>query len=665
MNRIRLIIIISFAVFASSLACAKSAGNTKPFTIPELKEWFGGVGSFSITKDTRIVLRNNTKELERIGYQLSQDYVAMFGTNLKIIVGRKAREGDIFLDIRNDKHLGEEGYRIFIRKVLSVEAQNARGLFWATRTLLQLCETCRGKLPCGKAIDIPDYSLRGLMLDCGRKFFPISYLRNLVKVMAYYKMNTLHLHLNDNGFKECFNNDWNQTYSAFRLESEIYPGLAAKDGFYTKKQFVKLQELADSVGVEIIPEIDIPGHSLCFVHYKPEIGSKEYGLENLDLFKPKTYQFLDALFREYLQGPDPVFRGPRVHIGTDEYPNAKQAIVEKFRYFTDYYTRFVEGFGKQACVWGALDIKKGTTPVKSENVVLSAWYNGYADPSESIKKGYKLISIPDEQVYIVPGTVPGFYSDYLDIRKLYLQWTPSIIGKAVFPERTSGILGGMFAVWTDYVGNGITVKDIHYRIMPALQTLSTKMWDGKRVSLSFNTFDTLRTTLSEAPGVNELCRIGDKRSIVLNCDTLMAGRQFNCEGIGFSYTISFHIAGASEKLGTVLFSSDCGTFYLTDPISGMMGYARDGDLFKFRYKIMPGENADIRIEGTSRTIRLFVNGKLVDDMNVYPVYYKHFKSGQWSYKMVNMNRTMFFPLQQTGMFKSYISNFKVYNYIPI
>ena len=65
----------------------------------------------------------------------------------------------------------------------------------------------------------------------------------------------------------------------------------------------------------------------------------------------------------------------RVHIGTDEYSNKKQDVVEKFRAFTDHYIRFVEGFGKQACVWGALTHAKGETPVKSENVLMSAWYN--------------------------------------------------------------------------------------------------------------------------------------------------------------------------------------------------------------------------------------------------------------------------------------------------
>lgn len=76
------------------------------------------------------------------------------------------------------------------------------------------------------------------MIDCGRKFIPMPYLQDLVKIMAYYKMNTLQVHLNDNGFKQYFEHNWDKTYAAFRLESDTYPGLTARDGSYSKKEFI-------------------------------------------------------------------------------------------------------------------------------------------------------------------------------------------------------------------------------------------------------------------------------------------------------------------------------------------------------------------------------------------------------------------------------------------
>ena len=123
------------------------------------------------------------------------------------------------------------------------------------------------------------------------------------------------------------------------------------------------------------------------------------------------------MFAEYLSGKEPVFRGKRVHIGTDEYSNAKKEVVEKFREFTDHYIKYVEKFGKQAMVWGALTHAKGETPVKSENVVMNCWFNGYANPKDMKEQGYKLVSIPDGLVYLVPAA--GYYYDYLNCEYLY------------------------------------------------------------------------------------------------------------------------------------------------------------------------------------------------------------------------------------------------------
>ena len=114
---------------------------------------------------------------------------------------------------------------------------------------------------------------------------------NMSKILSFYKLNEFQIHLNDNGFVQFFDNDWNKTYAAFRLESERFPGLTAKDGSYTKKEFTDLQRLGMEYGVNVIPEIDIPAHSLAFTHYKPEIGSDKYGMDHLDLYKEETYRF--------------------------------------------------------------------------------------------------------------------------------------------------------------------------------------------------------------------------------------------------------------------------------------------------------------------------------------------------------------------------------------
>lgn len=642
-------------LFFMLLVCSGQAVvNQKPFVIPELKEWKGSEGLFTPTSTSRVVCMSKSPEVMKVANQFAEDYEAMFGRRLTVVKERPLA-GDFVLSIEKDKKLGNEGYTVKIADKVILSSPTVKGLYWATRTILQMSEQQKERtLPKGMVRDYPDYAMRGFMLDCGRKFIPMHVLRDYVKFMAYYKMNTFQIHLNDNGFKQYFENDWSKTYSAFRLESDIYPGLAARDGYYTKAEFIALQKLADSVEVEIIPEIDVPAHSLAFTQYKPEIGSVEYGMDHLDLFKPETYEFVDGLFREYLEGENPVFRGKRVHIGTDEYSNKKKDVVEKFRAFTDHYIRFVESFGKEACVWGALTHANGDTPVKSENVLMNAWYNGYANPQEMIKQGYNLISIPDGLVYIVP--IAGYYYDYLNTAHLYKNWTPAQIGKEVFPEKHKQISGGMFAVWNDHVGNGISTKDIYNRVFPAMQAMAVKMWTGKNVQVSFEEFNVNRMRLSDAPGVNMAGRIGSEPAVVYRTASLDPGMTTGLKEIGFNYTVSFDIQAVQERKGTVLFRSTDAVFYLSDPISGKIGFARDGYLNTFNYQFYPGEKASVAVVGDQVSTSLYIDGKLKEKLNIQK---RFFNKGKDSISYI---RTLVFPLERVGRFKSKVSNVEVKNY---
>lgn len=647
-NRICLIL----TVLLLGAPAVNAAVNPKPFVIPELKEWKGADGAFFPAESTRIVCAPGQPELLRIARMLAADCETMFGYKPQVVEG-KGTAGDIILSIRKDKKLGDEGYAVKVTDRVQLSAPQPIGVYWGTRTLLQIAEQSSDRrLPKGELRDYPDYAVRGFMIDCGRKFIPLSFLQDYVKIMAYYKMNTLQIHLNDNGFKQYFEHDWNKTYAAFRLESDTYPGLAARDGYYTKREFIDLQKQAEDCFVEIIPEIDAPAHTLAFTHYKPEIGSKEYGMDHLDLFNPETYTFMDGLFKEYLEGDEPVFRGKKVHIGTDEYSNKKKDVVEKFRAFTDHYIRYVESFGKQACVWGALTHAKGDTPVKADNVIMSAWYNGYADPKEMVKQGYKLISIPDGLVYLVPAA--GYYYDYLNTEYLYNKWTPAHVGKAEFAEKDPAILGGMFAVWNDHAGNGISTKDIHHRVFPAMQTLAVKMWTGKNPAVAYADFDKQRHRISEAPGVNQLGRIGHAAGLVYEQPVVAPGSTTPHREVGYNYKVTFDIDGAAEAKGTELFRSPDAVFYLSDPIRGMLGFARDGYLNTFSYSIRKGEKKNIGISGDNKSTRLLIDGKVVEELNTQKLY---FNGGKDSMSYV---RTLVFPLEKAGQFKSKVTNLKVY-----
>ncbi len=661
-------------ILALAACCMLSAGalwadiNPKPFVVPELKTWSGAEGQTALSG--RIVVKN--AKLKTVAAALAADYKEMFGKELTIVNGA-TKGGDVVLSLKKDKALGDEGYTMNVGSAVEITAATERGAFWATRTLLQIAEQHKdGNLPKGKTTDVPEYKLRGFMIDCGRKFIPMSYLRDLAKIMAYYKMNTLQVHLNDNGFRQYFGGDWNKTQAAFRLECDTYPGLTAKDGSYSKQEFIDFQKLAEQNGVEVIPEIDAPAHSLAFTQYKNEIGSKEYGMDHLDLFNPETYKFMDGLWKEYIGGKNPVFIGKRVHIGTDEYSNAKKDVVEKFREFTDHYIKYVESFGKQAVVWGALTHANGDTKVKNKGVLMDIWYNGYADPVEMKKQGYKLVSIPDGLVYIVPAA--GYYYDYLNCQYLYEHWTPAVIGNKTFEENDPMIEGGMFAVWNDHAGNGISTKDVHHRVYPALQTLAVKCWTGKETKLPYAEFDSKRAELSEAPGVNELGRLGKPGSVVLEKATVNAGETLNAEEIGYNYAVTFTVDGKQEANGTELFRSANAVVYLADPEQGKLGFERDGYRNLFNYRIPAGEKHTITIEGTNKMTRLLVDGAVKEELGPKTLYVMrdqdraHYQvKGTYTYEpvvyqptdQIYYQRTLVFPLRKAGNFKSAITNLKV------
>lgn len=645
----------------------------KPATIPETSAWTATAGSF--VPQGRILVRDaRFMPTARI---LAADYKTLLERDLSVVDKGKPKVGDIVLQAAKERGMGSEGYRLAIgEKCATLTAETPRAALWGVRTLLQMSElSTDGTLPCGVADDRPAYALRGFMIDCGRKYIPMNYLRSLVRVMSYYKMNTLQVHLNDNGFPQYFGNDWAKTQSAFRLQSDYFPELTARDGSYTKQEFRQFVRFADSLGVEIIPEIDVPAHSLAFTHFRPSLASKDCGFDHLDISSRETYAFLDSLFAEYLAGPDPVFCTPRVHIGTDEYSNRTKALVEQFRAFTDHYLRLVRSYGKQPVCWGSLTHAKGDTPVLVDSVLMMLWSNDFAKPDEMLKLGYQVISIPDGYIYIVPAA--GYYSDYLDCPMLYEEWTPAQTGRQRLADDEPLLHGGMFALWNDHVGNGISVSDIHDRVLPAMKVISAKTWSGAATTLPYATFDSIATRLSEAPGVNEsgrLLRTYTAEAVQPNAQLVSEAACYPAEA-PYGSRISFTVDCQKEAKGTILTLSDRARFYLADPQQGLVGFERDNYLDTFPYRLPETGTVELCIESTAKGTTLFANGKKVGDLQKRTLYatppaaaFDHQTSAAvWHPQVIeptNRNRmfylsTLQFPLARTGQFNSKISKLRV------
>jgi hexosaminidase len=661
--------------------------NSKPFVIPSLREWYGYDGRFILSHKSRIVVDVKDKSiLKKVATILQNDLKILSNIKPAIVFG-SPKAGDIYISLRGQQdELGKEGYYLSIKEYVTINAANYKGAFWGTRTVLQILEqdTKHCSLPKGLTRDYPKYELRGFLLDLGRKYFKIDFLRDYVKLMSYYKISDFQLHLSDNAFVKHYNNNWDSTYCGFRLENSTYPQLPTKGEFYTKKEFVDLQILAEQYGVNIIPEIDVPAHSLPFSKAFPQIASKEFGNDHLDIKNPETYSIIENVFKEYLEGENPVFRNKEVHIGTDEYAKKE---AEAFRKFTDHFIKYVQGFGKDVRVWGALTHAQGTTPVTSKGVTMNAWYNGYADPVEMKKQGYPLISTPDGLLYIVPAA--GYYYDYLNLKYLYNNWEPVIIGDAVFEMGDPFIRGGMFAVWNDVGKNGITAQDVTDRVFPAVQVLSAKMWSGADTAVHFADFASKAKFINETPGLNLRGKIQAKDSLVVNFKmngkdtkvklnqaayTADEGRNvlhlskknsyvtLPHDEIGYNYTVSFMLnPSENNAANAILFQSKHATLKLKQGATSNLGFSHEGKNYDFGVQIPEKVWSNITITGDNNSTTLYLNGKQMKKLTREKVPTGYKTDSIWEM------RTLFFPLRTIGdsknSFVGKMKNLKVFNQI--
>ena len=627
------------------------AQQVVPEVIPALKEWKSSRGKLVLPESGKIYISADEEpQLKKYADILAADLKEMFGWEYQVAVGKPSRNGISLSLCKADEKLGNEGYRMNISSGVAIEAPYDKGVFWGTRTLLQMINNQPEGLAKGKATDFPEYPNRGFMIDVGRKFFTMDYLKDYVKIMAFYKMNELQVHLNDNGFLEFADNDWNKAYSAFRLESEKFPGLTARDGSYTKEEFREFQKMAASYGVNVIPEIDVPAHSLAFTHYNPNLAAdkKEYGMDHIDLYKKEVYDFVDALFDEYLSGDDPVFVGKEVHIGTDEY-NKKEA--EQFRHFTNHCIDLVKGYGKTPRLWGSLNQMKGNTEVDLTGTVVSAWNYGWMDWETAVKAGAKAVNMCDCFLYIVPAV--NYYHDFLDCKWLYENWTPEMMKPGHKPERHPDMLGAMMAVWNDRVGNGASMQDIHVRTFPALQMLSDKLWKGENASVvPFEKFNELCLRTPEAPGVNLLARVEGLKNITApGEETVLKGNntvKTSVPEIGYPYVVEFEICPDKDNgADAVLFNGPHSMFLANWQSTGKFAFRRDGYEMVFHsYRLPEGEWTKVRIEGDAKGTSLYVNGELKERLEgrVKRAYNERAKRQDYIW----MLETLIFPLETIG-----------------
>lgn len=487
------------------------ARDPRSRVVPALQVWHPEAAAFSLNSSSTIVIAvGQATALQPTAAQFAQDLQSVVGGSaLRVRVGGLSdlNAGDIMLEFGPaDPQLGDEGYDLHVAESITVSAPAEAGVFYGTRTLLQMFHggtTVAG----GTARDWPSYPDRGLMLDTAAKFFPLPWLENEIRDMAYYKLNMLHLHLAD--------------VQAFRLESTDHPELTAPD-HYSKADITALVAFAARFHVQIVPEIDMPGHTAEIIAAHPDIAlpgtDNPGGTPVADLANPDTYTLMKQIIEEYL----PLFPGKYWDAGTDEYlgdfsnqpgllayaqsvygPNAIAA--DAYYGFTNWVDELVRSHGKVLRIWNDSVAGDGVVRV-NKDIIVEYWYHKDAQlaPNELADAGYQLFNASWTPTYYVLGG--GDTGDKPNSAAIYESWNPARFQDSntatpvVLDSRQArAVRGADINVWCD-VPDAETLGQIAAGIADPLRALAQKTWGSPNPTATYAEFRQITTALGRAPG---------------------------------------------------------------------------------------------------------------------------------------------------------------------
>jgi hexosaminidase len=305
--------------------------------------------------------------------------------------------GRIRLSLRKDPDLGVEGYRLNIDADVAITAATPDGLFWGTRTLLQLLHAGPGKdIPRLAITDKPEFSYRGLMIDNARNFHSIDFHIGTVKRIAAYKMNRYQIHFSDQ-----------QSYT---LPSEAFPGLPTEGRHHSAAEIGRLVEAAKRYHVEIVPEIDVPGHAAALIRGIEGLGCDGDG-RKICIGRESSYEALEKLFSEVME----MIPGKYWHLGADEvsYSGTRcrgcatgmkdegfQDADPLFNHFINRMNGFLKGKGRQVLVWEGFS--PTADPIVDRDILVCPFDVKHAGkmPDDYFKAGYRVLNTSWSPLYV-------------------------------------------------------------------------------------------------------------------------------------------------------------------------------------------------------------------------------------------------------------------------
>ncbi len=475
-------------------------------------------GEYTLTAGTTVSY--NKSEARDVAQMLVQKINLPTGYEL---TAKQSQGGSIQLNLlaNPDPKLGKEGYTLASSsKGVVIAANEPAGLFYGMQTLLQLLpKEIESKIPVQgnwtlpvlKITDYPRFAWRGLMLDVSRNFFTKEEVKQYIDEMVRFKLNTLHMHLtDDNGWRIEIKSlprltevgAWRvPRYGTFGERKAPMPGeKATVGGFYTQDDMRELLAYARARHVTIIPEIDVPGHSMAAIAAYPELcctrdtsikvnpgsnfaqwfgdGTFKMFIDNaLNPSDEKVYEFLDKVFTELAA----LFPAPYIHVGGDECYRGYwekdpgcQALMKELNttesiklhgYFMNRVEKILTAKGKKLLGWDEI-LEGGISP----GATVMSW-RGIQGGIEAAHLGHDVVMTPTTFAYIDytqgdPTVDPPIYAS-LRLKKCY-SFNP-------VPEGVDAkyILGGQGNLWTEQV---VTLRHAEYMTWPRSWALAEDFW---------------------------------------------------------------------------------------------------------------------------------------------------------------------------------------------
>ena len=476
---------LASAAIVMTVACSSEPTDlSKANIIPKPVSITPAGGSFTLTQRSDIYVRGDSPEILQIGQYLADRLNPATGFGLEVkTTGKDIVRGKILLALtENDPSLGDEGYELVITdKSVKLTAAKPAGLFYGVQTLRQLLpariemDTLQEgpwNIATGTIRDYPSYGYRGAMRDVARHFFGVDDIKIFIDQMAAYKMNVLHMHLSDD--------------QGWRIEIKSWPNLTAhggrtevgggEGGFYTQEQYSEIVKYAQERFITVIPEIDMPGHTMAALASYPELNAKgsdtalytgtEVGFSSLATHKEITYKFVGDVVRE-LSALTP---GPWFHIGGDESHSTK---IEDYIPFVNRVQDTVAAYGKQVLGWDeiALSTLKPNTAVqywaKAENAI------------KGVAQGAKVLMSPSRYAYIDmkydSTSLFGYnWAGYIEVDDGY-NWDPA----SLVPEiKKENIIGIESPLWAETISNR---AEAEYLLFPRLLGYAEIGWTPKEL----------------------------------------------------------------------------------------------------------------------------------------------------------------------------------------